>query len=147
MTRAMLVFALLAALPACNAVVGTNAVAGTFGASCTRTRAFDKPWQELSDAELRIEIERACGRVFIGFKEEGTLRGVDPQGRSVTGAETVARMKAYLAEREITIEWSAIDLPAVSARMPAQLTLVSEVRGHPNVDYLEPIFPGTRWGQ
>lgn len=94
-----------------------------------------------------MEIDRACGRVFVGFKEEGAIRGVDPQGRSLTSAETVARMTTYLGEREITIQWAGVDLPHVSARMSARLDLVTELRRHPNVDYLEPIFPGARWGQ
>jgi hypothetical protein len=29
--------------------------------------------------------------------------------------------------------------------MPVGRELVRELRRHPNVDYLEPIFPGTRW--
>ena len=141
MTRTIFTLASLAALAGCHAVLATADM------SCVQTRAFSKPWHDLSDAELRIEIDRACGRVFVGFKEEGSIRGVDPQGRSLTSAETVARMKSHLVEREITIEWAGIDLPHVSARMTARLELVTELRRHPNVDYLEPIFPGTRWGQ
>jgi hypothetical protein len=33
----------------------------------------------------------------------------------------------------------------IAGRMPVGLELVRELRHHPNVDYLEPIFPGTRW--
>lgn len=142
MTRTIFTLAALGALAGCSAeLVATPAM------SCVETRAFAKPWHELSDAELRIEIDMACGRVFVGFKEKGATRGVDPQGRSLTSAETFARMKVYLVERGITIDWAGIDLPHVSARMSARLALVTELRSHPNVDYLEPIFPGTRWGQ
>ena len=141
MNRTLFTLALFAALTGCNPVLATTDM------SCVQTRAFSKPWHELSDDELRIEIDRACGRVFVGFKEEGAVRGVAPQGHSLTSAETVARMKSHLVEREITIDWAGIDLPHVSARMAARLELITELRRHPNVDYLEPIFPGTRWGQ
>lgn len=110
------------------------------------TRKYSAPWSELTNAELRDEVERACGRVFVGFKEAGAVRGVDPQGRNLTQASTVERMHAFLAERGIVLEFT-YDLPGVSARMPARLDLVEELRRHANVDYLEPIFPGTRWGQ
>lgn len=108
----------------------------------TATRQFTAPWAELSDSQLRIEIERACGRVFVGFKEAQAARGVDAQGRSLTTQETVTRMKQYLIERGITVEWAA-DLPHVTGTMPPRLELVRELRDHPNVDYLEPVFPGS----
>jgi len=114
------------------------------GGTCdpsTATRQFAAPWAELSDSELRIEIERACGRVFVGFKEAAAARGVDSQGRSLTTQETVTRMKQYLLERGFSVEWAA-DLPHVTGRMSPRLELVGELRDHPNVDYLEPIFPG-----
>ena len=141
MTRTILASACLAVLVGCDAVLDQSDM------ECVETRAFARPWHELSNSELRIEIARACGRVFVGFKEEGAARGVDPQGRSLTSPETFARMKAYLTDRAISIEWAGIDLPHVTARMPAQVELVAELRSHPNVDYVEPIFPGTRWGQ
>lgn len=111
--------------------------------SCVGTRAFSAPWHELSDSQLRVEIDRACGHVFVGFKEEGAARGVDAVGRSLTSAETVSRMKRFLTERGVRLEWASSDLPHVSARMDARLDLVVEIRHHPNVDNLEPIFPGT----
>jgi hypothetical protein len=97
----------------------------------------------LSDCELRAVIESVDGSVMVGFKEAGTVRGVDPQGRSLTTTETVSRMKQFLSDRGITIEWEGTDLPHVSARMPPSLDLVRELRGHPNVDYLEPNVPGS----
>jgi hypothetical protein len=137
MRRALVCLGFLALASGCNASVDATEP------QCTDTRLFSQPWDELSDAELRVEIARACGRVFVGFKEEGPARGVDPQGRNLTTAETVNRMKRYLVERGVTIEWQGGDLPHVSARMPTHLQLVRELRRHPNVDYLEPIFPGT----
>jgi hypothetical protein len=145
MIRALFVLASLAVTAGCSAFLLVSP--DSPDASCVETRAFSKPWHDLSDAELRTEIDRACGRVFVGFKEEGATRGVDLQGRSLTSAETLARMKAHLTESDITIEWAAIDLPHVSARMSPSLALVTELRRHPNVDFLEPIFPGTRWGR
>lgn len=145
MIRTLVMLASLAAMAGCSAFLLVSP--DSPDASCVGTRAFSKPWHELSDAELRSEIDRACGRVFVGFKEEGATRGVDLQGRSLTSVETVARMKVHLAERNITIEWAAIDLPQVSARMSPELALVTDLRRHPNVDFVEPLFSGTRLGR
>jgi hypothetical protein len=129
---------------ACLAVViGCRHTLDAPAASCAGTRAFSAPWRELSDSQLRLEIDRACGHVFVGFKEEGAARGVDAQSRSITSATTVSRMTRLLTERGMTLEWQSSDLPHVSARMATPPELVSELRHHPNVEYLEPIFPGT----
>jgi hypothetical protein len=116
---------------------------------CTpaESRQFTAPWNELSDDELYAEVLGACGHVFVGFKEAGAVRGVDPYGRNLTSAETVSAMKSFLLERGFTFEWIAIDLPHLSARMPLSRRLVREVRHHPNIDYLEPIYPGTYLGR
>src|SRR6266567_895822 len=108
--RALFVFVIISA---CRSSERLTAICDP----ATATRQFTAPWAELSDSELRIEIERACGRVFIGFKEADAVRGVDPQGRNLTTQETVTRMKQYLIERGITVQWAA-DLPHVTARMP-----------------------------
>lgn len=113
----------------------------------TATRRYSAPWAELTEAQLREEVERACGRVSIGFKEAEAARGVDEQGRVLTAPGTVARMKAYLVNLGVALELEYELLPAVVARMPARQELVAELRSHPNVDYLEPAFPGTRSGR
>ena len=48
----------------------------------------------------------------------------------------------YLLDRQIELEWAARLLPSVVARMSSEIDLIKEIRPHPNVDYLEPIFPG-----
>jgi hypothetical protein len=120
-----------------------------FTGPCTpaETRRFTAPWSQLSDDELYAEVLGACGRVFVGFKEADAVRGVDPYGRNLTSAETVSAMKSFLLERGFTFEWIATDLPHLTARMPLSRRLVREVRHHPNVDYLEPLYPGTYLGR
>ena len=89
-------------------------------------------------------IRAANGRAFIGFKEAGQVRGVDPQGRVLTTAETVFRMKQFLKDQGIVFEVE-YDLPAVAARLPLTANLdalVLSLRTNPNIDYVEPIFPG-----
>jgi hypothetical protein len=108
------------------------------------TRAYTEPWAELTDEQLNVEISRACGRVLIGFKEAERARGVDETGLSLTSAETVLRMKQLLRQLDVTIEHE-YDLPAVSARLHPRGDLIVTLRHHPHVDYLEPVFPGTRW--
>jgi hypothetical protein len=110
--------------------------------SCTNARAFSAPWAERSDYQLQTEIARACGRVFIGFKEAGTVRGVDGTGRNLTSDATVDAMVQYLTDNGVTISNVALGMPYVSGTMPWSGSLVRKIRSHRNVDYLEPIFPG-----
>ncbi|HEX2081462.1 MAG TPA: hypothetical protein VHG08_27410 [Longimicrobium sp.] len=118
----------------------------TIGPTCTtQPSQAAGAWQDLSDAELRAEVERACGRVLIGFKEAGASRGVDDLGQSITSPETVIRMKAFVRERGVTIELEYDLIPAIAGWMPARLDLVTTLRQHPNVDRIEPVFPGARW--
>jgi hypothetical protein len=135
MTRHILIWASLLSLAGCNSSAAPREM------SCAGTRAFSQPWHELTDAQLAIEIDRACGRVLIGFKEEGAVRGVDSHGRNLTSAETVSRMKTELATRGITVEGTSSLLPYVRAQMSA-LDAVSALRHHRNIDYLEPLFAG-----
>ena len=113
--------------------------------ACTSspTRQYSGDWHRLSDTQLRVEIGRACGHVFVGFKEAGAVRGVDPQGANLTSSETVSQMTRYLVDRGVTLEWQSANLPHVSGRMAPRLDLVRELRRHRNIDYLEPIFPGS----
>lgn len=92
-------------------------------------------------------IRAANGRAFIGFKEAGQVRGVDPQGRVLTSSETVLRMKGVLKDRGIILEVEYDLIPAVAARLPLTTgleALVLELRANPNIDYVEPIVPGVR---
>lgn len=135
--------------PAVFLGVAACAPAPTSVAPCdpdTAERRFEAPWHELSDAQLLTEIRLACGRVFVGVKEANAVRGVDPQGRNLTSTETVGRMKEYLAARGFQFEYE-YDLPFVAGVMPVRLALVRELRRHPNIDYLEPSFPGTWLGR
>lgn len=118
----------------------------TISAGCTpRPSQAAGAWRGLSDAELLAEVERACGRVFIGFKEADAARGVNEQGESTTSPETVVRMKSFVRERGVAIELEYELMPTIAGWMPARLDLVAALRQHPNVDVIEPIFPGSRW--
>ncbi len=97
-------------------------------------------------AALAAAIRDADGRAMIGLKEAGQARGVDPQGRSLVSASTVARMQALLRERGLVVEATGGDLPYVAARFPsADRAQVGALLAHPNVDYVEAVTPGTRW--
>ena len=95
-------------------------------------------------AALVAAIRNADGRAMVGFKEAGQARGVDPQGRSLVSAETVARMQALVRARGLVIEATGGDLPYVAARFPsADRAQVAALLAHPNVDYVEAATPGT----
>jgi hypothetical protein len=110
----------------------------------TASRAYDLPWNQLTDEQLYAEVRTACGRVLIGFKEAGQARGVDEKGVVLTSASTVEAMKELLRQSGVVIEHE-YDMPHVAARLEPTLDRVRFLRHHPNSDYLEPIFPGTRW--
>src|SRR3954467_9154220 len=84
--------------------------------TCTNTRAFSAPWSDLTDTELQLEVGRACGRVFIGFKEEGAVRGVSPTGQILTSPATRAAMIHYLTDQGVEIDGTST-LPYVTATM------------------------------
>ena len=101
------------------------------------------PWDSLSDSALTSVIAEAGGRVGIGFKEAEAARGLDEDGRSTTSDSTVVRMKQWLRDQGIVITWESVLIPSVAATMQPEETLVSRVRHHPNIDYLEPVLPGS----
>lgn len=95
-------------------------------------------------AALAAAIRDAGGRAMVGFKEAGQARGVDPQGRNLVSAETVARMQALLRECGLVIEATGGDLPYVVARFSsAERTQVAALLAHPNADYVEAVTPST----
>lgn len=100
------------------------------------------PWKEMTDAEILAVLGQAGGRATLGFKEVGQSRGVDASGRVLVSPATVERMKAYIRSQGLTITYE-YDMPAVAAQVPLDLAVVTRLRSHPNVDYLEPIIPGT----
>ncbi len=95
-------------------------------------------WGCLSDAELLSAISRADGVVMIGFKEAGTVRGVDPRGLNLTSDTTRQSGIRLLLARGVTVSHQFVTIPGVVAVMPLNLSLLSELRAHPNVDYIEP---------
>ena len=99
------------------------------------------PWKEMSDVDLEAKIAEAGGRVFIGFKNADAEAGVDDQGRVLASAESVAAGKAALQELGITVS-REFNMPHVAAQTPAGR--VTQLRQNPHIEYVEPIFPGTR---
>jgi subtilisin len=100
----------------------------------------DAPWRAMSDQELSAFVQRAGGRVFIGFKEPGATRGVDAQGRPLVGEGTINAAKRDLRSRGLTFEHEFTLAPTVVTRIPAHLVPV--LRRLPFVDNVEPILPG-----
>lgn len=96
----------------------------------------------LSDEQLHARIKAAKGRVFIGFKEAGAQRGVGPHGEILASRETVQRMRTYLTNLGVRLEYASASMPFVGAHVPDDFALIVILRQHENVDYIEPIFPG-----
>jgi subtilisin family serine protease len=95
----------------------------------------------MSDDELSRRIAEAGGRVFIGFKNPLELAGVDERGRALASPASIAAGKAHLRTVGVGLEFEFIDMPMVIARMPA--ARLAQLRRHPLIEYIEPIFPGT----
>lgn len=100
-----------------------------------RTR-WDAPWWDMSDAELADSIAAHGGRAYIGFKEPGTLGGVDEWGRVLVTHAAAIEGKRAMRALGLAFEYESILAPTVVALIPR--TLVSVIRRHPLVDYLEP---------
>lgn len=121
------------------------ALAVTVAAACDRSPAGPSP-EAVAAAD---SIRSAGGRAFIGFKEGSAARGVDAFGQPLVTEATVTRMKRYIRDQGITFEFEA-QLPYVVARLPvnhALTVLVTRLRTHPNVDYVEPVLRGTYSGR
>lgn len=105
----------------------------------------DTPWCPMSDAELAAAVDSAGGRVFIGFKDPDAAAGVDEKGRVLASAKSILAGKEFLRSLDVVFTWQPIDTPMLTAVMPG--SLVGQVRANPFIEYIEPIFPGTRFGQ
>jgi subtilisin family serine protease len=99
----------------------------------------------MSDAELESAIEEAQGRVMIGFKDAYRTDGVDNSGRVLASATAKVAGLALLREANATVNYEFQRMPAVVATVDARS--VSDIRHHPNVDYLEPASAGTLHSQ
>ncbi|MGD2153104.1 MAG: S8 family serine peptidase [Gemmatimonadales bacterium] len=102
-------------------------------------------WSRMSDEELTRAVEDANGRVFIGIKKPGAVRGVNTKGQVIVAAEVIADAKAALLARGLKLEREYRLIPAVVTTIAPQD--VRSLRHLPFVDYLEPIFPGRRLTQ
>lgn len=54
--------------PAVKSISGKEDVGQVLGTAQARLDRKDTPWNQMSDESLRVEIERAGGRVLIGLK-------------------------------------------------------------------------------
>lgn len=100
----------------------------------------DTPWRGMTDAELSAKIAEANGKVFIGFKDLGATAGVDEAGRVLASASSVVAGKSQVRALGIEITYEFIDMPMVLGQMPS--ALLSQLRGNPLIEYVEPILPG-----
>lgn len=100
------------------------------------------PWRYLSDEELAAVISGWGNGFILGVKESGADAGVDEQGNSITSPETVQQMKIWLGQQGMTITWEGILLPVLGGIMEGESALVTMLRAHENVDYLNPDGPG-----
>lgn len=91
----------------------------------------------LSESQLANAVSEAKGQVFIGVKESGATDGVDPFGRSLVSAATLASVKQTLTTMGVKFKYEFKTLPAVIATISP--SLVTTVRALPNVDYVEPV--------
>jgi hypothetical protein len=104
-------------------------------------------WAALSDEEIAALIGVASdNRVMIGFKEADAEWGVDEQGQNITSEETLDRMKEWVQKRGVVITRESVLIPSITGTMPARADLVASIRGHENIDYLEPSLPGEPFG-
>lgn len=97
-----------------------------------------RPWDALSDADLAAVIGTYDDIVMIRFKEADAKSGVDEQGRNITSRETVERMKQWVREQGVTITREWILQPGVTGTMAGDAELVARLRGHENIDLVEP---------
>jgi hypothetical protein len=102
-------------------------------------------WAAFSNEELaELITEAPNNRVAVGFKEAEAEWGVDTQGLNITSSGTAQRMKQWLEERGVEIIRESLLIPSVTGEMAPDAQLVGEIRGHDNIDYLQPLFPGER---
>ena len=107
-----------------------------------RADGMVSPWMTASDDALEAAVERAEGRVMIGFKNPTDVRGVGLDGQ-VHATHATRRAGIDLLESisaEIRREFSLI--PAVAATIDP--TDAPGLRAHPLVDYVEPGGTGGR---
>jgi len=110
-------------------------------ASVDRPGRTESPWSSMSDEEYSAELERANGRVIIGFKSPEQARGVDATGRVIVPASSVLAGKEVLRLHQVEPAYEFQTLPAVVAELPPKVALA--LRKHPRIDYVEPSVPGT----
>ena len=104
-------------------------VQASFALQGPEPRRTDTPWRRMTDTELAGQIERAGGRVFIGFKDENAAAGVDPAGRVLASRSAIAAGKAAIRAMGVEFEMEFIDMPTVVARMSA--ARLPELRRNP----------------
>jgi hypothetical protein len=83
-----------------------------------RRGCTDGPTAAAGDAAALAAAIRDADAGDDRLQGAGQVRGVDPQGRSVVSAETVARMQALLRERGLVIEATGGDLPVRGGALP-----------------------------
>jgi subtilisin len=93
----------------------------------------------MSVAALQSEIERAGGRVFIGFKESESVSGVNSHGQRIVSAATIEQTKEELRREGVEIRREYGRVPAVAATISPNM--IVNLLDNSRVEYVEPVFP------
>lgn len=104
----------------------------------------DTPWNRMSDASLRVEVERAGGRVLIGLKNPDASEGVDNSGRVLFTMARMAEARARIESLGAQVEFEFDRFPVLVAYIAGDR--VGLLRSDAYVDYLEPVTSG-QWSQ
>ncbi|MBX3147855.1 MAG: hypothetical protein KF785_13895 [Gemmatimonadales bacterium] len=97
--------------------------------------------QEWVVSDLEAAVDRAGGRVAIGFKNPGEERGVSELGQVLTTPANVAQAKADLRALGLTFTYEFVRIPAVLATISS--SQVGAILANPRVQYLEPPSGGS----
>lgn len=126
----------------CETDTPPAAVSGpTAAMSVQQHSRLNTPWRAMGDAELAERVRQADGIVFIGFKNPGPGMGVSEQGRVLAARGSIDAAKSYLREKDIEIlldmdSHVGAPTPTVIARIKPEL--ITELRRHPLIEYVEP---------
>jgi subtilisin family serine protease len=137
----------LAALAACSDGAPTGAGAPDVDPSLAQaggqipTRQQQRPgtFIDMSDAELWSHVQASDGRVAVGLKAPGGVRGVWRGQVLVDRNEKAQGRAAVLAQRGVQLLSADELLPILEVRVADQAALAA-VRKLPFVDYVEPVI-------
>jgi hypothetical protein len=96
----------------------------------------DNKWRRMDDEAFGLAVERAKGRVSIGFKNVGAVEGVDATGRRLMSKESATAAVASIVAQGAKVRYQFQGQPAVLATIDREMAV--RLRKDANVDYVEP---------